>query len=136
MFMNIRSPKVYDDRFDRYNIKGERYRQLFRFDKENVAWLAERFLTDKRETRGGALQTVQKMEMTLRYLADPGYQTSEAKIMGVTQPTVSTTIKDTLQCIAEEGPIWIHFPSNLDEIEAAKECWAKELGRINRRVDG
>ena len=90
MLINIRSPKVYDDRFDRYNIKSERYRQLFRFDKENVVWLAERFLTDKSETRGKALQAVHKMEITLRYLADPGYQTFVAKIMGVTQPTVST----------------------------------------------
>ena len=69
-------PKLYRSRINREEIAPETYRKLFRFDKENVEWLAHRFIPEHDEKRGGCLTTVESMEATLHYLADPGYQTT------------------------------------------------------------
>jgi hypothetical protein len=46
---------------------------LFRFPDENVQWIAEHFLgNEDEETRGGALSSVMKMKILLRYVADSG----------------------------------------------------------------
>ena len=66
----------------------EEYRKLFRFSEENVEYLVDQFLPSATETRGGALTAKQKMEITLRYLCDPGFQTSVSYEVGVTQSTV------------------------------------------------
>ena len=64
-----RNPKVYKERRapnDAY------YRTQFRFNDASVIWIANQFLgPDSGETRGGALTNKQKMEITLRYMADP-----------------------------------------------------------------
>ena len=86
----IRATKNYKQKLDRDQLTDTAYRQLFRFEKDHVKWMAEYFLNDSGETRGGALNIIEKMEITLRYLADPGFQTSVAQIMGVSQPTVLT----------------------------------------------
>ena len=69
-------PKLYRSRINREEIAPETYRKLFRFDKENVEWLAHRFIPEHDEKRGGCLTTVESMEATLHYLVDPGYQTT------------------------------------------------------------
>ena len=56
--------------------------------------------------------TVERMETTLRYLADPGFQTSVAKVMGITQPTACTVIADTLDRISAQHETWIKFPTS------------------------
>ena len=73
MFMLVREkPKLYRSRINREEIAPETYRKLFRFDKENVEWLSHRFIPEHDEKRGGCLTTVESMEATLHYLADPG----------------------------------------------------------------
>ena len=96
MFMHAREEKVYKSRINRDEIAPATYRKLFRFNKEHVEWLAETFLPESDETRGGCLSQVGRMETTLHYLADPGYQTTVAEVMGVTQPTVSRYVAGTL----------------------------------------
>ena len=80
MFMPVRDnqarPKVYKPRINREEISNPTYRKLFRFDKQNVEWLAQTFLPENHETRGGCLSQTEQMESTLHYIADPGYQTS------------------------------------------------------------
>lgn len=66
-----RCEKVYRPRRE---VRDEDYRKLFRFSRENVAYLAETFLPPNFETRGGALNNIQRMEIFLRYLSDPGFQ--------------------------------------------------------------
>ena len=69
MFMLVREkPKLYRSRINREEIAPETYRKLFRFDKENVEWLAHRFIPEHDEKRGGCLTTVESMEATLHYL--------------------------------------------------------------------
>ena len=52
------------------------HRSLFRFHDENVAWMSEYFLGENTETRHGrALNNKQRMEVFLRHVGDPGFQT-------------------------------------------------------------
>ena len=44
-------PKLYRSRINREEIAPETYRKLFRFDKENVEWLAHRFIPEHDEKR-------------------------------------------------------------------------------------
>lgn len=111
MFMPVEEQvKVYKARINRDEINATTYRTLFRFNKENVEWLAQSFLPENYETRGGRLSPVAQMETTLAYLADPGYQTSVAQIMGITQPTVSRYVANTLDHISAQHATWIKFP--------------------------
>ena len=50
------------------------FKSLYRFNREHVNYLANTFLDDYNESRGGALSNVQKMKCFLRYVGDPGFQ--------------------------------------------------------------
>lgn len=50
------------------------YKAMYRFRRENVEYLAQRFLPVVDDFRGGALSHVQQMETFLRYIGDPGFQ--------------------------------------------------------------
>jgi len=52
------------------------YRRIFRFSEPNIQRLADLFLGDRDETRGHVLSRLQKMEIFLRYVGDPGFQTN------------------------------------------------------------
>jgi len=71
---------------------SEDFRKLYRFNQENVDWLASHFLEEVVETRGGALTERQQMMIFLRYMSDPGFQVGVADDVGVDQTTVSRTI--------------------------------------------
>ena len=73
MFMHVREKKVHKSRINRYEIAPVMSCKLFRFNKEHVELLAETFLPESDETRGGCLSQVGRMEITLHYLTDPGY---------------------------------------------------------------
>ena len=44
------------------------FKLLFRFEKENVQWLANKFLGSSQETRGGALSSLHKMKICIGML--------------------------------------------------------------------
>ncbi len=49
---------------------------MFRFEENSIKWVADHFLgAQPQELRGGALSSKKKMEVLMRYLADPGFQT-------------------------------------------------------------
>ena len=61
MFVAIQErPRVYMSRINREEIAPETYRKLFRFDKENVEWLADTFLPKNYETRRGVVRKLQE----------------------------------------------------------------------------
>jgi hypothetical protein len=62
-----RNRKFYKERKDN-TIKREDDVKLFHFRNESVQWIAD-FLGN--ETRGGALFSVMKIKILLRYVADP-----------------------------------------------------------------
>lgn len=54
-----RKRKIYKER---RNCDENNFKQLFRFNRENVTFLANHFLKENNETRGGALSNVEKMK--------------------------------------------------------------------------
>jgi len=88
-FVQLRRTKEYGDRRE---INRHKYKKLIRFEEKNVEWIAEHFLGNNYESRGGALSNKKKTEIFLRYLADPGFQVGVAHDLGVDQSTVSKTL--------------------------------------------
>lgn len=105
------------------------YKQLHRFERQSVEWMAGHFLGNEHfETRGGALTNMQRMEITLRYLADPGFQTGVAHDVGIHQTTVSKTVKNVLSKVIDKKEEWICFPMTSEDIALAKQKWQDKLG--------
>ena len=75
------------------------------------------------ELWGGALTNIQKMEITLRYMADPGFMNGLSEVVGVSQPTVSRTVQGVVEEICSKVGDWIKFPSTQAEIEDAARAW-------------
>ncbi|KAJ4443907.1 hypothetical protein ANN_05694, partial [Periplaneta americana] len=83
-FMNVipdRRRKIYERRRDS-NVHS--YKELYRFEGENVQWLTEHFLPESNETRDEALSNAEKLRIFLRYV-DPSSQVSVAEDVGVSQ---------------------------------------------------
>lgn len=119
--VHVRAQKVYKER---RTPRESDFRSLFRFDEINVQWLADYFIGENLETRGGALSPVQKMKVVLRYMADPGFQSGIGEELGCTQPTVSRIVATTLDLIVDKANEWIKFPSTENEVMEAKVKWA------------
>ena len=115
-----RKQKVYKPRKVQYM---DTYRSLFRFHDENVAWMAEYFLGENTETRGGALTNKQRMEVFLRHVGDPGFQTGVGEDIGIHQSTVSRTFATVVEAIVAKADTWIQFPVDPADFQAAKDDW-------------
>ena len=101
------------------------YKTQFRFEEPSVDWMARHFLgPDSGETRGGALTNKQKMEICLRYFSDPGFQNGVSEIVGVSQPTVSRTVKYVIERIVAKRDVWIIFPTTTQDFNQAAQSWA------------
>lgn len=118
--MHIRAPKHYSKRSD---CPEGNYHSLYRFNEANVMWLAEHFLGETNERRGGALTSKQKMQIYLRFVSDPGFQLGVAKEEGVHRTTVCKTVSFVLNKIVEKSHIWIKFPQE-NEMNDAQIQWA------------
>jgi hypothetical protein len=70
MFQVPRNHTFYKERKDN-TIKREDDVKLFHFRNESVQWIAAFLENDDAETRGGALSSVMKIKILLRYVADP-----------------------------------------------------------------
>ena len=67
-------------------------------------------MNDTGEKRGGALSPIEKMEITLRFLGDPGFQEGIAYDSGLHQSTVSKNVFYTLTSISQTLNNWIKWP--------------------------
>ena len=85
----IRAQKHYKQRVV---TRESHYKKLYRFEEENVQWLSDHFLGASDETRGGALSSLQRMKIFLRYMADPGLQVGVGEDIGVDQATACRAI--------------------------------------------
>jgi hypothetical protein len=125
--VSLRKVKTYQER-RQAACSDQEYHRLHRFTKEHVVWMADHFLGTRREKRGGALMPIQKIEVTLRYLANPGFQTGIAKEVGIHRSTVSKVVASTLEKIIENAPQWIVFPNTREQVARAKHEWASVRG--------
>ena len=96
-------------------------RSLFRFHNENVAWMSEYFLGENTDPRGGALNNKQRMEVFLRHVGDPGFQTGVGEDMRIHQSTVSGTFLTRVEAIVAKADNWIQFPVDPADFQAAKD---------------
>lgn len=71
LFQPVHRRKVYKPR---KSASADIYKSMYRFEEINVEYLAEVFLDDIDERRGGAVTSKQRMEIYLRYMGDPGFQ--------------------------------------------------------------
>ena len=99
------------------------YRSLFRFHDENLAWMSEYFLGENTETRGSALNNKQKVEVFLRHVGDPGFQTGVGEDMGIHQSTVSRTFATVVEAIVAKADIWNQFLIDPADFQAANDDW-------------
>jgi hypothetical protein len=130
MFQVPRNRKFYKERKDN-TITREDDVNLFHFGNESVQWITDFLGNDDEETRGGALSSVMKIKILLRYVADPGiknkiiqrvinsvklfigFQIGVAELMEVSLPIVSNVVKFVTGKIIDKAPLWIHFPGAL-----------------------
>lgn len=116
--MQVREPKNYGDRR-----VISRCKQLLRFEDQSIDFLTAEFLPVHDETRGGALTQRTRMEIFLRFLADPGFQSGIAEDFGVDRSTACKTIHYVMDEVFEKGHNWIKFPSTVQEVNNAKLKW-------------
>lgn len=131
MFMELDSDDETENRaqkiYKRRKIGDDNnFRQLYRFSRENVNYLADYFLPQYMETRGGALSNVEKMRTFLRYVGDPGFQVGVGEDIGIHQTTVSQTVWEVCCRIVSKNNDWIKFPKDLPEIGEAKQLWQRK----------
>ena len=122
-FMNIRREKLY---LPRRTCRPGTYRSMYRFDEEHVEWMSQHFLEESGETRGGRLNAKLQMEVFLRYLADPGFQSGVAEDKGIQQSTVSKTFSKVLPQVVAKAGLWIKFPETHQEIRQAQRLWQEK----------
>ena len=64
------------------------------------------------------------MELCLRHVGDPGFQTGVGKDMGIHQSTVSSlTFTTVVEAIVAKADTWIQFPVDPADFQAAKDDW-------------
>lgn len=119
-FMPIRVRKIYNVRRESRNVD---YRSLYRFEKENVEWIAEHFLGDGEETRGGSLSNLNRMKVFLRYIGDPGFQVGVGEDIGIHRSTVSKTVYFVMAAMLRKTDVWIKFPTSTEDMEIEKAKW-------------
>ncbi|CAH2007108.1 unnamed protein product [Acanthoscelides obtectus] len=98
--------------------------RILRFSRENVSYLANIFLPEVNETRGGALTHIQQMEVFLRRLGDPGFQLGVGLDVGIHQTTVSKIIDKVSREICSKKNQWVKFPATGAMFNRAKDEWA------------
>lgn len=116
--MHVRERRAYGERR-----VLSRCKELMRFETGNIDFLTSEFLPHTDETRGKALSPRQRMEIFLRYTADPGFQSGVAEDIGVDRSTVCKNINYVMDRILEKANNWIYFPSTVQDINNAKVMW-------------
>lgn len=120
---NLRVGKLYAVRREAID---RDYKALYRFERHNVEWLSNHFLEEREETRGGALSSLQRFQVFLRYVGDPGFQTGVGEDIGVHQSTVCKTFASVMQQIVGKAAHWIKFPNDEEALRLAKRDWQEK----------
>jgi len=101
---------------ERKSAQLSEYKALYRFESENVQWLADYFIRVNEKSRGGALSPVQRMRIFLRYMAVPGFQQGIGEELGCSQPTVLRVVSKMLSSVLQHADKWIWFPTTRNEM--------------------
>lgn len=122
-FMRVRQRKIYNVRRD---IEERDCKSLLRFESRSVDFLAAEFL-EETDSRGGAISRRQQMEVFLRFVGDPGFQSGAAQDLGVHRSTANKTISYVLNRIVDRSHNWIKFPTTAATMNDAKVLWQRRF---------
>lgn len=122
-FMPIRQRKIYSVRS---GINERNCKELLRFNSQSVDFLATQFLEES-DTRGGGISRRQQMEIFLRFVGDPGFQSGVAQDMGVHRTTANKTIRYVMSRVVEQSHNWIRFPTTAEDMNEAKVLWQRHF---------
>ncbi|KAJ8866848.1 hypothetical protein PR048_032709 [Dryococelus australis] len=109
MFMHTRRRKRHSERRE---ASVDTCKQLMRFETDSIVLLSTAFLPESDETRGKALTPRNRMEILLRYVADPGFQSSVTEDFGVERTTLSNSYNTVIDHILDRAHNWIRFPNS------------------------
>lgn len=117
--VSLRKHKDYKSR--KYIADSEK-KQLLRFNSESINFMSNIFVENP-DSRGGGLSAVTKMEVFLRYMSDPGFQSGVGEDFGIHRSTVCKTVSYVADKIVEKSFEWLKFPSTHSEFNTAQEKW-------------
>ena len=89
--------------------------------------MSEYFSAENTQTRGGALSNKQRMEVFLRHVGDPGFQTGVGEDMGIHQSAVSRTFATVVEAIVANADTWIQSPVDPADFQAATDDWQNKF---------
>ncbi|KAK9882695.1 hypothetical protein WA026_022745 [Henosepilachna vigintioctopunctata] len=101
-FMPIRQRKIYSVRS---GIKERNCKELLRFNSESVYFLAAQFLEESDNRRGG-ISRRQQMEIFLRFVGDPGFQSGVAQDATCNALEQFTSIRAQWPGSVHGGRVW------------------------------
>ncbi|KAK9881852.1 hypothetical protein WA026_018045, partial [Henosepilachna vigintioctopunctata] len=79
------------------------------------------------DTRGGGISRRQQMEIFLRFVCDPGFQSGVAQDEGVHRTTAKKTMRYVMSRVVEQSHNWIRFPTTAEDMTEAKVLWQRHF---------
>ncbi|KAK9869584.1 hypothetical protein WA026_003336 [Henosepilachna vigintioctopunctata] len=119
--MPIRQRKIYSVRS---GINERNCEELLRFNSESVDFLAAQFLE---ESNTRLLSRREQMEIFLRFVGDPGFQSGVAQDVGVHRTTANKTVRYVMSRVVEQSHNWIRFPTTAEYMTEAKYLWQRHF---------
>lgn len=124
-----RTTRGYRDRknpLEDYNDKEfvQRYR-LSKEDFNDVLFLIQDEIQPVQYRSGYNINAEQKLLTTLRFLATGNYQRVDGDLIGISQPTVSRTVRQVIKEIAKHSREFIKFPSEEELIYVKNQFYQR-----------
>ncbi|KAK4307202.1 hypothetical protein Pmani_021018 [Petrolisthes manimaculis] len=118
----IRRPRNFRPRLDIFNVYNDsEFRKRYRLDQQGFLYVTEliREVIANRTERSHAVTPEMKVALTLRYFATGKMQLCNADDFGLSQPTISRAISQTVDALTAPHIItrFIDFPTNPMEIQ-------------------
>lgn len=107
-------------------VEDRNCKQQLRFESLNVDFLAAEILVEK-DWRSGGIYRRREMEIFMRFVGDPGFQSGVAQDLGVHRTTANKIIRYVMNQINENSHRWIRFPLTAAEINDARLKWQRRF---------
>lgn len=129
----IRRPRNFRPRLDIFNVYDDReFRRRYILDRNGFLHVTDliREVIANRTERSHAVTPEMKVALTLRYFATGKMQLCNADDFGLSQPTISRAISQTVDALTAPHIIRRHidFPTNPMEIERIQADFARIAG--------
>ena len=107
----------------RRQCRDTEFKDLYRFEEENVEWMAEHFLTHNGgDTWRGHLLQISNYVFFYDMLVTPDFRLVLAKTLVFNRAPWLRQLQKYYQMI-EQSHVWLKFPTSANDIENAKAAW-------------